>query len=41
MRSLLCDEFGIDDVDGYYELGPVIGTHIGPGTLAILFWVDD
>lgn len=40
-RSLLCEEFDIDDIDGYYELGPVIGTHIGPGTLAILFWVED
>lgn len=37
MRQLLCDEFEIDDVCGYCQLGPVIGTHIGPGTLAVLF----
>lgn len=33
----LKDEFGIDDVKVTCELGPVVGTHIGPGTVAVLF----
>ena len=37
MRDLLKEEFGIEDVKYYLEFGPVIGTHIGPGTLAVLF----
>lgn len=37
MRELLKSEFGIDDVKHYVDMGPVIGTHIGPGTLAVLF----
>jgi len=27
-------------LDGVFELGPVIGTHGGPGTLG-LFWFQD
>ena len=26
---------------GLYELSPVIGTHVGPGTLGLAFYVDD
>lgn len=37
MRELLKEEFGIDDVKYYLEFGPIIGTHIGPGALAVLF----
>lgn len=37
MRALLKEEFGIDDVKFYMEFGPVVGTHIGPGTLAVLY----
>ena len=39
-KQLLSEEFEIDEEIASYELGPVIGTHIGPGTLAILFRVD-
>ncbi len=41
MKALLKDEFGIDDVKYYFELGPVIGTHIGPGTIAVVFKLKD
>lgn len=37
MLELLKEEFGIEDVKYNLEFGPVIGTHIGPGTLAVLF----
>lgn len=37
MCELLKEEFGISDVKYYLEFGPVVGTHIGPGTLAVLF----
>ena len=37
LRALLIEEFDLDDVSGYVELGPIIGTHIGPGTIAVLF----
>ena len=37
MRDLLKSEFGIDDVLHFVEMGPIVGTHIGPGTLAVLF----
>ena len=37
MRALLKEEFGINDVKFYIEFGPVVGTHIGPGTLAVLY----
>lgn len=41
MRALLKEEFGIADVKDYVSMGPVIGTHIGPGTLAVLFRLKD
>ena len=37
LKELLIEEFGVEDLKYYVELGPVIGTHIGPGTLAVLF----
>lgn len=37
MLELLKEEFGIEDVKYNLEFGTVIGTHIGPGTLAVLF----
>lgn len=30
------DEFSVDILEEY-EVGPIVGTHIGPGTLAVLF----
>lgn len=36
VKSLIKEEFGVD-IKGYFELGPIIGTHIGPGTLGLLF----
>lgn len=35
-RELIKEEFGVDPVYEF-EFGPVVGTHIGPGTLAVLF----
>lgn len=36
VKALIKEEFGVD-IKGYFELGPIIGTHIGPGTLGVLF----
>lgn len=36
VKALIKEEFGVD-IKGYFELGPIIGTHIGPGTLGLLF----
>ncbi len=36
VKALIKEEFGVD-VREYLELGPIIGTHIGPGTLGVLF----
>ena len=36
LASLIKGEFGIDSVIGY--VGPVIGAHSGPGTLALFFF---
>ena len=36
MKALIKEEFGVE-VKNYFELGPIIGTHIGPGTLGVLF----
>lgn len=41
MRELLKEEFGIDDVKYYLEIGPIVGTHIGPGTLGVVFKLKD
>lgn len=37
MRKLIQEEFGVEDVCMIAEFGPIVGTHIGPGALAILF----
>ena len=39
MCEVLKEEFGINDVVGNYEFGPIVGTHAGPGALAVLFRV--
>ena len=36
MKALIEEEFAVD-VKEYLELGPIVGTHIGPGTLGVLF----
>ena len=36
MKALIKEEFGVDILH-YFELGPIVGTHIGPGTLGVLF----
>lgn len=36
VKALIKEEFSVD-IKGYFELGPIIGTHIGPGTLGVLF----
>ncbi len=36
VKDLIKDEFDVD-VKEYFELGPIVGTHIGPGTLGVLF----
>ena len=41
MRELLIEEFGIDDVKLYLEFGPVVGTHIGPGCIGVVFKLKD
>ena len=35
-REILSEEFGKEPMIEL-EFGPVVGTHIGPGTLAVLF----
>lgn len=37
MTELLKEEFEIDGVKRRYEFGPIVGTHIGNGALAVLF----
>lgn len=37
MLETLQDEFGIDDVVRRYGFGPIIGTHIGNGAVAVVF----
>lgn len=37
MTELLKEEFEIEDIVRRYEFGPIVGTHIGNGALAILF----
>lgn len=35
--NILKEEFGIDDVYLYGEFGPIIGTHTGPGAVAVIY----
>lgn len=37
MTELLKEEFEIEDIVRRYEFGPIVGTHIGNGALAVLF----
>ena len=37
MIEVLKDEFGIEDIKRRYAFGPIIGTHIGNGAMAVLF----
>lgn len=37
MTEVLKEEFGIADVKRRYEFGPIVGTHIGNGAMAVLF----
>ena len=36
VKALIKEEFGVD-IKEYFEIGPIVGTHIGPGTLGVLF----
>ena len=37
MVEVLKEEFGIDDIVRRYHFGPIIGTHIGNGAVAVMF----
>lgn len=37
MRDILKDKLGIDDVHLVSEFGPIIGTHVGPGAIALIY----
>lgn len=37
LRQRLIEEFDIDDVKMFSEFGPVVGTHTGPGAVAVIF----
>lgn len=37
MTEILKEEFDIDDIARRYEFGPIVGTHIGNGAIAVLF----
>lgn len=37
MTEIINEEFDIDDIARRYEFGPIIGTHIGNGAIAVLF----
>lgn len=37
MIEALKDEFGIDSVVRRYQIGPIIGTHIGDGAIGVMF----
>lgn len=37
LREAVKTEFGIEDVYIFSEFGPIVGTHIGPGALAVIF----
>lgn len=37
MRELLLEEFGDKTVKYNFEMGPIVGTHIGPGTIGVVF----
>lgn len=37
LKEAVQQEFGISDIYMFSEFGPIVGTHIGPGALAVLF----
>ena len=37
LRDMVKAEFGLEDVYIFSEFGPIVGTHIGPGALAVIF----
>ena len=37
LREMVKNEFGVEDVYIFSEFGPIVGTHIGPGALAVIF----
>lgn len=37
LRETVKTEFGVEDVYIFSEFGPIVGTHIGPGALAVIF----
>lgn len=41
MCELLKEEFDIDDVKMISEFGPIIGTHVGPGAIAVIFRIKE
>ena len=36
MAAALREEFGVEELELFSEFGPIVGTHIGPGALAVL-----
>ena len=39
--AALKEEFGAETVIHYQPVGPVIGTHCGPGTLGLVFYAEN
>lgn len=37
LKEAVQQEFGLDDIYIFSEFGPIVGTHIGPGALAVIF----
>ena len=37
LKEALKEEFGIEDIKYCLEFGPIVGTHIGPGVIGVLF----
>lgn len=41
MEEVIKEEFGVDEIYYMTEFGPIIGTHIGPGAVAVMFRLKD
>ena len=41
LEEAIKEEFGIDEICYMSEFGPIIGTHIGPGAVAVMFRLKD
>lgn len=37
LEEVVKEEFGLDEIKGRYQIGPIIGTHIGDTAVAVLF----